>query len=112
MLRQIALKCPILLLSRGHFRETATFRGGPGVYFQAAFILGLRVIRSYVNWNTRSHFFTVSGLVIMSVADFMRNFHSPVLIKMIGRYRIGQRYLSPSNSRPPPLAYEQAPLGG
>ena len=69
------------------------------MYFQAAFILGLRVIRSYVNWNTRSHFFTVSGLVVMSVADFMRNFHSPVLIKMIGRYRIRQGYqqiLTPS----------------
>ena len=44
----------------------------------------------YVNWNTRSHFFTFSGLVVMSVADFIRNFHSPVLIKMIGRYRIGR----------------------
>ena len=40
MLHQITLKCPILLLSRGHFRETATFRGGLAVYFQEAFILG------------------------------------------------------------------------
>ena len=77
--------------------------------FQAAFILGFLWLSL---WNTRSHFFTVSGLVVMSVADFIRNFHSPVLIKMIGRYRIGQGYLSPSNSRPPPLACEQAPLGG
>ena len=36
----------------------------------------------YVNWNTRSHFFTVSGLVVMSLADFIRNCYSPVLIKM------------------------------
>ena len=55
--------------------------------------------------------FTLTGLVVMSVADFVRNFHSPVLIKMIGRYRIGQGYLGPSNSRPT-LACEQAPLGG
>ena len=40
MLRQITLKCPILLLSSGHFRETATFRWGLTVYFQEAFILG------------------------------------------------------------------------
>ena len=109
MLHQITLKYPILLLSSGHFRGTATFRGGLGVHFQAAFILGFLWLSL---WNARSHFFTVSGLVVMSVADFIRNFHSPVLIKMIGRYRIGQGYLSPSNSRPPPLACEQAPLGG
>ena len=111
MLHQITLKYPNLLLSSGHFRGTATFRGRLGVYFQAAFTLGFLWL-SQVNWNTRSHFFTVSGLVAMSLADFIINFHSPVLIKMIGRYRIGQGNLSPSNSRPPPLACEQAPLGG
>ena len=42
MLRQITLKCPILLLSSGYFRGTATFRGGLGVYFQAALILGFQ----------------------------------------------------------------------
>ena len=110
MLRQITLKCLILLLSSGRFRETPTFRWGLGVYFQTAFILGFLWLLQ-VNWNTRWHFFTVSGLVVMSLADFIKNFHSPVLIKMIGRYRIGQGYLGPSNSRPT-LACEQAPLGG
>ena len=111
MLRQITLKCPLLLLSSGHFRGSATFRGGLGVYFQTAFILGFLWLLQ-VNWNTRWHFFPVSGLVVMSLADFIKNFHSPVLIKMIGRYRIGQGYLSPSNSRPSPLTCEQAPMGG
>ena len=81
------------------------------MYFQTAFILGFLWLLQ-VNWNTQWHFFPVSGLVVMSLADFIKNFHSPVLIKMIGRYRIGQGYLSPSNSRPSPLACEQAPMGG
>ena len=93
------------------FSRDPDFQRGLGVYFQTAFILGFLWLLQ-VNWNTRWHFFTVSGLVVMSLADFIKNFHSPVLIKMIGRYRIGQGYLSPSNSRLSPLACEQAPLEG
>ena len=81
---------PYSLVVEWAFSRDRDFQRGTGSVLSSSLYFGIIHGYRYVNCNTRSHFFAVSELVVMSVADFIRNFHSPVLIKMIGKYRIGR----------------------